>query len=262
MDQPAPYHPPLVPPAYARAVSGRVRTGETWAIARQMYADGATASEVMERLGIGRSAFYERARREGWLRRDQIDEPLRDEYDLNPDQLERGAAEMAVEAWACVCRAIDRGRLAEARGWTRVFRELREVAVAQAKGAMVVRLPGDGGPVETAYVPAEQGRPDLTGNHDREGVASPSQMGRWLGGEAEQTEGSRDSAELEPATVADPASSAGFAGDPSVTPAAPARHLPTACGRREAEPDSPDGPDSFSGVRSPGLSPPEPGSSR
>lgn len=145
MTQPL-YNPPLTPRAYA--VSHRIRNADVWAAARQLYAAGATGPEVMERYGIERSAFYERARREGWRRRDQLeDQPLHDEYDLTPDQVNRSAADLAADAWGNVCRSIDRGRLAEARGWTAIFRELRALAVLQAeKGVLVVASSGDGRP--------------------------------------------------------------------------------------------------------------------
>ncbi len=161
---PAPpaYDPGPTDRAYARAVSRTFRTEEVWAAARQLYSYGASGPEVMERYGIGRSAFYERARKEGWRRVDQMEEPLQDEYDRNPAQLRRGAAEMAIEAWAATCRAIDRGRLAEARGWARLHRELREMAVEQAKGTLVVAFPGDDddpdAPVQVAYMPHAAGR--------------------------------------------------------------------------------------------------------
>lgn len=140
-----PYNPEPTTRAYDRLLTrGRVRSDEIWAAARQLYAMGATGAEVRERYGLGRSAFYNRAKAEGWRRLDELAAPpLRDEYDRHPERLERDAVALALEAWDGVCRAMDRGRIPEARAWMRLYRELREVAVARMEDAMLHLSPAD-----------------------------------------------------------------------------------------------------------------------
>ena len=142
---PRPYDPDATTRAYDCVLTrGRIRSDEIWSAARQLYAMGATGAEVRERYGLGRSAFYNRARKEGWRRNDELESPpLRDEYDRQPEQLERDAVALALEAWEGVCRAMDRGRTLEARSWMRLYRELREVAVARMEDAMLHLSPAD-----------------------------------------------------------------------------------------------------------------------
>lgn len=109
------------------------RSAETWAAARADYLSGASASEVCERHGLSLSTFRWRARTEGWRRADQrVGSPF---TPLDEDALERidhnlplNAADMARLAWSNAARALQDGKLIEARGWTRLHDDLFKIA--------------------------------------------------------------------------------------------------------------------------------------
>jgi hypothetical protein len=119
---------PDSPPVFARP--HRVRTEETWAQAREDYAAGYSAPEVAERYGVGVSTLRERASREGWRRSDLPDPPrpsFEDEDAADQDPPAPGE-DLAAVARKAAARAVRRGRLAEARGWLKLTRELRVLA--------------------------------------------------------------------------------------------------------------------------------------
>lgn len=152
------------PPARTR------RHADLWSRARQDYLAGGSASEVCERHGLSVSTFRWRARNEGWRRSDQPDsapdEPFADDgrwdasfgdayigeahpgEDLASDgqvwlhpadtaptplplETPATAAELKERAWANAAQAIRRGRMIEARGWTRLHRELEKMVQDQ-----------------------------------------------------------------------------------------------------------------------------------
>jgi hypothetical protein len=103
-----------------------------WAEARIAYLAGATAPEVCTRFGLGRSAFFARASSEGWRRTDMRPRRLDDLDDEEPIGHPRAAIDLVDDAMARATRAIDRGRLREARGWTKLAAELRQLAMQDA----------------------------------------------------------------------------------------------------------------------------------
>ena len=117
-------HLPDSPPPerYAR------RAPETWAAAREDYASGVPAAEVCDRYGLGQSNLYQRAQTEGWRRRD-LDDP-------DPEPVTPGAAPadphlLAEQAWARAARAVERGRVLEARRWTELAERFNAIRRAQ-----------------------------------------------------------------------------------------------------------------------------------
>ncbi|CAN5315804.1 hypothetical protein BH09PSE2_BH09PSE2_12370 [soil metagenome] len=123
---------------------GAPRLSDLWEWARDDYKAGETADVVCQRHGLSRSQFYERARREGWLRRDQptrSDQPVHDqaeEYAAIEALLNEpapSAFEMQRLAWARMQRAILMNRRTEAQGWARLAATLRKLAVGETQGA-------------------------------------------------------------------------------------------------------------------------------
>lgn len=130
----------------------QVRSKDAWAAARDAYLGGLAAADVCERFGLGLSTLRARARREGWRRSDRpdpdpdLDLGLTESPDEEFEALETdppGPAELAEQAWARAGRAVVRGRLREAQGWTRLWRELLAAAdaLAGASGRRLRRPP-------------------------------------------------------------------------------------------------------------------------
>lgn len=109
------------------------RSAATWAAARKDYLAGGFAQEVCARHGLSLSTFRWRARTEGWRRSDQphggVFEPL-DAYELDAidQRLPCNPADMARLAWANASRAMIDGKLIEARGWSRLHKDLEAIA--------------------------------------------------------------------------------------------------------------------------------------
>lgn len=101
---------------------------DLWAEARFAYQHGATAAEICARFRLGRSAFYARVAREGW-RRAGLRRSAEAETEAPPPGPARPAIDLAEDAMARATHAIDHGRLAEARGWTRLAADLRQMAL-------------------------------------------------------------------------------------------------------------------------------------
>lgn len=123
------YAPDPTTRAHLRALTRRHHPDEVWAAARMLYAEGESGQVVRERYGIGRTAFYRRMKREGWRRRDAeaSDGLVHDPVETGSS---RPAIEVAADCWDLMCRAVDRGRLGEARGWGRLYVDLRRIARA------------------------------------------------------------------------------------------------------------------------------------
>lgn len=107
----------------------RIRTDETWELARGDYLTGFTAEEVCRRHDIGLSALRQRARREGWRRHDQADPSPDDDFDVFEDLEPPELVEMA---WRRLAAAIARGRGADAARWLRIHATLHARAQAEA----------------------------------------------------------------------------------------------------------------------------------
>jgi hypothetical protein len=97
----------------------RIRPDATWDAARDDYLAGFTAEEVCRRHDLGLSAFWARAKQQGWRRADQpapdvADRPL----DLDaPPETRQSAID---KAWRRATRALDEGCSSEAMRWMRL----------------------------------------------------------------------------------------------------------------------------------------------
>ncbi|WP_395944052.1 hypothetical protein [Brevundimonas sp.] len=110
---------------YARRGGYRHVPDEVWAQAGQAYLNGDSAETVCDRHGLALSTFRQRARAQGWRRRDQ------DWVDPEPVDLaaevEAGLpdyADIARHALVRLNRAVLAGRAVEAARWMRIHRQM------------------------------------------------------------------------------------------------------------------------------------------
>jgi len=102
----------------------RIRSAQTWVLARDDYLAGMGAEAVCRRHDLGLSAFRRRARKHGWRRVDQDDPPPGDldlsiYDDINTDD----QADMARLRFI---QALNQGKSTEAARWRRLWLELRD----------------------------------------------------------------------------------------------------------------------------------------
>ena len=144
------HHPPDSPPVFD---VDKVRA--LWAAAKADYLAGGSGPEVCERYGLILRTFRDRASKEGWRRADQpAPEPapaaqndrlvipdapsgaIRDGTEQPPPLT---ASEMVDKAWSHVQAAVAAGQLIQARGWLRLYKELKpfvryeEIAAREAR---------------------------------------------------------------------------------------------------------------------------------
>ena len=143
------------PPDRNRPLTGDARR---WAAARDEYLAGSPAEAVCRRHDLRLATFRRRALREGWRRMDQPppvpapappsqDEPLvipdaptgasRDGAEAAPPLT---AGQMVDKAWSHVQAAVAAGRLIEARGWLRLYKELQLIAREEADADRRARM--------------------------------------------------------------------------------------------------------------------------
>ena len=118
------------------APAAQRRSDGTWECVRRDYLAGDAAPRLAERYGVSLSAIRTRARDGGWRRAD-LPDPAPSAADEDDEaELEEAAAASPAElrplAWARAARAVRRGRLAEALGWTRLVRQLDVLAAREA----------------------------------------------------------------------------------------------------------------------------------
>ena len=141
------------PPDRNRPLTGDARR---WAAARDEYLAGSPAEAVCRRHDLRLATFRRRALREGWRRMDQsalaAEAPPHQDGSLvipdAPTGASRDGAEaappltagqMVDKAWSHVQAAVAAGRLIEARGWLRLYKELKpfvryeEIAAREAR---------------------------------------------------------------------------------------------------------------------------------
>ena len=136
------------PPDRNRPLTGDARR---WAAARDEYLAGSPAEAVCRRHDLRLATFRRRALREGWRRMDQPPPapapapPSQDEPLVIPEAPEAlsgtplTAGQMVDKAWSHVQAAVAAGRLIEARGWLRLYKELKpfvryeEIAAREAR---------------------------------------------------------------------------------------------------------------------------------
>lgn len=109
----------------------RIRSADTWTMARRDYLAGDAAEAVCARYDLKLGTLRSRAAREGWRRCDAgdpdplIDQPLPADPITPPD-----LNTMAEQALIRLDQAVRRGRAAEAASWLRTWRALSSVNLA------------------------------------------------------------------------------------------------------------------------------------
>ena len=146
-----PDSPPVFDTAKARA---------RWAAAKADYLAGGGAPEVCERHGLSLRTFRWRARKEGWRRADQPAPvlapdpgpppspapPAQDEPLVIPEAPEAPSgtplttSQMVDKCWSYVQAAVAAGQLIQARGWLRLYKELKPFARFEEIAAREARM--------------------------------------------------------------------------------------------------------------------------
>lgn len=131
-----------------------------WAAAKADYLAGGSAAEVCELHGLKLSTFRYHAKQGGWRRADQPapfiapdpePEPAPAEQDqplvipdappgASRDAPPLTAARMADKAWSMLQAAVAAGRLIQARGWMRLYKDLQPFVREEADAARRARL--------------------------------------------------------------------------------------------------------------------------
>ena len=121
-----------VPPAPPRRLTGDARR---WAAAKDEYLAGSPAEAVCRRHDLRLSTFRRHAQQQGWRRMDQPEPdapPQQDEPLVIPEAPEAPSApaplttsQMVDTCWSHVQAAVAAGQLIQARGWLRLYRELK-----------------------------------------------------------------------------------------------------------------------------------------
>jgi hypothetical protein len=105
-----------------------------WSRARADYIGGATATEACRRYGLSKSRFFERARAEGWRRKDEgADAGEAEDDGFDPTAPLAPARVLADLAWRRAERALASGDLRAAQGWTGLALNLRRTADAEER---------------------------------------------------------------------------------------------------------------------------------
>ncbi|MBG7615310.1 hypothetical protein IWC96_08440 [Brevundimonas sp. BAL450] len=143
-----PDSPPVFDTSKARA---------RWAAAKADYLAGGGAPEVCERHGLSLRTFRWRASKEGWRRADQPAPfiapepepapPQQDEPLVIPEATEAPSAppplttsQMVDTCWSHVQAAVAAGQLIQARGWLRLYKELKPFARFEEIAAREARM--------------------------------------------------------------------------------------------------------------------------
>lgn len=155
------------------ATGHRIRSDDTWDLARKDYIAGYAARDVCARYGLNLSTFRTRARVEGWRRADLPDPEVlsfaeEDALDTGPPA---AAGELADKARRAMARALDKGLAAEAQRFFKLARELRrlESEERQARRIFDERIRRDADPIEQAIRTARRTQSDA---FNREMLAS------------------------------------------------------------------------------------------
>ena len=181
------HHLPDSPPVFD---ADKVRA--LWAAAKADYLAGGSGPEVCERYGLILRTFRDRAAKEGWRRADQpapviAPEPppaAQDQPRILPETSKASSAvgltasQMVDKAWAMLQAAVAAGQLIQARGWLRLYKELKlhvPFAETEAREAAARKA-----------APAEPAREDATSTPSPSGLTGGSRHAERSEYEAER----------------------------------------------------------------------------
>lgn len=114
---------------------------DVWSVAREAYLAGSTATMVCRELALSPSTFWQRAAREGWLRRDhpRRADALPPPAPVNLDDPVDDLWTALDKVWHRICAALDAGDAAGAARWTRVHAQLKATAAAETRARATER---------------------------------------------------------------------------------------------------------------------------
>ena len=112
-----------------------------WSVAREAYLAGSTATRVCRELALSPSTFWQRAAREGWLRRDhpRRSDSLPQPAPVNLDDPVDDLWTALDKVWHRICAALDAGDAAAAARWTRIHAQLKATAAAETRARATER---------------------------------------------------------------------------------------------------------------------------
>ena len=166
------HHLPAGQPVFDTA-----RARARWAAAKADYLAGGGAPEVCERHGLSLRTFRYRAKKEGWRRADQPapfiapDPAVQDDPLGIPDAPEAlsgtpevpapplTAAQMLDKCWSHIQVAVAAGRQIEARGWMRLYKDLKPFARFEEIAAREARLEREAADRRAAEATADEAPP-------------------------------------------------------------------------------------------------------
>ena len=150
------------PPAQNRPLTGDARR---WAAARDEYLAGSPAEAVCRRHDLRLATFRRRAREKGWRRMDQPEPdtpPQQDEPLVIPEappgaigDAPLTAAQMVDRCWSHIQTALAAGRVIEARGWMRLYKDLKPFARPEEIAAREARMDREAAERRAAEAAAE-----------------------------------------------------------------------------------------------------------
>ena len=114
---------------------------DVWSVAREAYLAGSTATMVCRELALSPSTFWQRAAREGWLRRDhpRRSDSLPQPAPVNLDDPVDDLWTALDKVWPRICAALDAGDAAAAARWTRTHAQLKATAAAETRARATER---------------------------------------------------------------------------------------------------------------------------
>jgi hypothetical protein len=158
---------PVPPPSAPRPRPSQ--SARAFSAAKAEYLAGAEAGVVCRRHDIRPAYFLRMAGAQGWRRPDPAPPPpapppaAQDEPLVIPEAPQApcgtpqpsglSAAQMADKAWTMLAAAVAAGRLIEARGWMRLYKELKPFAREDAEAERRARMDRDAEQAREAIAP-------------------------------------------------------------------------------------------------------------
>ena len=145
------------------------QSARAFSAAKSEYLAGAEAEAVCRRHDIRAAYFLRLAGEQGWRRPDPAPDPTpaaQKEPLVIPETPKAPsgtpqpsgltAARMADKAWAMLSAAVAAGRLIEARGWMRLYKELKPFAREEAEAERRARMDRDAAALRAAKQPPDE----------------------------------------------------------------------------------------------------------